>query len=182
MMNDLKELVDISDTISIEEPPILSEKDAIDLLETCLYIMLEYIEHEPTAITEPDFEDVFKENIHELVYSQLEYEYDVSMNPLLEQDIEMIIDEAWEIFFISIMPCRSYPSSIILFKPNVEWIEKHLEYLRSIPQPIQRTDEWYKLRHDLITASNAYKCFETQSMQNQIIFEKCQPLKVFEED
>lgn len=181
-INDLDELVDISDTIVVEEPPILTGKDAIDLLETCLYIMIDYIDDNPTAISEPEFEDVFKENIYELIYAQFEYEYELSLNPLLEEDIEMIIEEAWDIFFISVMPYRSYSSSIVLFKPNVDLIEKHLEYLRSIPQPIQRTDKWYKLRHNLITASNAYKCFETQSMQNQLIFEKCQPLKVFEED
>ena len=50
--------------------------------------------------------------------------------------------------------------------------------MRNIPQPEQRTDEWYKFRHNLITASNAYKAFETQSTMNQLIYEKCQPIKI----
>jgi len=50
--------------------------------------------------------------------------------------------------------------------------------LRKKPQPVQRTPEWYTFRHNLITASNAYKVFETQSSINQIIYEKCQPLKL----
>jgi putative phage-type endonuclease len=49
--------------------------------------------------------------------------------------------------------------------------------LREIPQPEQRTPEWYKFRWNLITASNAWKAFESQTTINQLIYEKCQPVK-----
>jgi putative phage-type endonuclease len=65
---------------------------------------------------------------------------------------------------------------------SVEYYTKIIEYLRSRPQPPQRTDAWYKFRHNLITASNAYKAFESQSSINQLIYEKCQPLKSAETD
>jgi putative phage-type endonuclease len=58
-----------------------------------------------------------------------------------------------------------------------EDIEKKIQKLRDIPQPVQRTPEWYKFRWNLITASNAWKAFGTQASINQIIYEKCQPLK-----
>ena len=179
-INELEQLEDILDTIVPEDEAILNECEAIDLLESCIQIMTDFIEQNITIITEPDFEEVFKENIEELMFCQ--FENQLISNDELEEDIEMIIEEAWHIFFNTIIPYRSYPSSIILKKPDINHIEKHLEYQLSKPQPVQRTEEWYKLRHNLITASNAYKCFESQSMQNQIIFEKCQPLKVFEED
>jgi len=178
-MNELNELEDITDTIIAEEEEILNETDALHLLESCLDIMENFINNYPKIISEPDFEETFKDSIEELMYIQFEDE--LKWNTLLEDDIDMIIEEAWDIFFNSFIPFRSYPSSIILTKPNIEHIEKHLNYVRNLPQPVQRTKEWYELRHNLITASNAYKCFESQSMQNQIIFEKCQPLKVFEE-
>ena len=61
--------------------------------------------------------------------------------------------------------------------PSIKDIcQEKIEYLRSIPQPDQRTPEWYSFRHNLITASNAYKAFESQSTKNQLIYEKCQPL------
>ena len=66
-------------------------------------------------------------------------------------------------------------------------LEKHLviknkiEYLRSIPQPVQRTPEWYLFRWNLITASNAWKALGTQCSINQLIYEKCQPLKCFDD-
>ena len=42
----------------------------------------------------------------------------------------------------------------------------------------QRTTEWYQFRHKLITASNAYKAFESQAQKNQLIYEKCKPLVI----
>lgn len=58
-----------------------------------------------------------------------------------------------------------------------EALEKKIKYLKSLPQPVQRTPEWYQFRWNLITASNAWKAFGTQSSMNQLIYEKCQPLK-----
>jgi putative phage-type endonuclease len=48
----------------------------------------------------------------------------------------------------------------------------------NIPQPDQRTKEWYEFRHNHITASNAWKCLGTASSINQIILEKLTPLNV----
>jgi len=59
---------------------------------------------------------------------------------------------------------------------NIILITNKLNYLRSIPQPVQRTKEWYEFRHNLITASNAYKAFESQKIVNSLIYEKCLPL------
>lgn len=42
-------------------------------------------------------------------------------------------------------------------------------------QTEQRTDAWYARRHSLITASSAWKVFGTESVMNQLIYEKCKP-------
>ena len=65
-----------------------------------------------------------------------------------------------------------------MLNPDIKKIEKQLAYLKSKPQPVQRTPEWYQTRHNLITASNAYKAFENESTRNQLIYEKCQPLVI----
>ena len=52
----------------------------------------------------------------------------------------------------------------------------HLDYLKNIYQPEQKTQEWYTFRHDHITASNAWKALGTIASKNQLIYEKCQPL------
>jgi len=56
--------------------------------------------------------------------------------------------------------------------------EEHIQLLKSLPQPAQKTNEWYKFRHDHITASNAWKAFGTQSSKNQLIYEKCKPIDI----
>jgi putative phage-type endonuclease len=61
-------------------------------------------------------------------------------------------------------------------------IQDKIEGIKQKPQPEQRTEEWYSFRHNLITASNAYKAFESQSTINQLIYEKCQPLKNKEDE
>jgi putative phage-type endonuclease len=45
--------------------------------------------------------------------------------------------------------------------------------INNIEQPAQKTPEWYDFRNNLLTASNAYKIFESQSQQNSLIYEKC---------
>jgi putative phage-type endonuclease len=57
-----------------------------------------------------------------------------------------------------------------------EKMRKKIEYLESVYQPEQRTDEWYQHRHGLITASSVWKVFGSQSTQNQLIYEKCSPI------
>ena len=59
---------------------------------------------------------------------------------------------------------------------RIEKMRKKIEYLESVYQPEQRTDEWYKHRHGLITASSVWKVFGSQSTQNQLIYEKCSPI------
>ena len=48
--------------------------------------------------------------------------------------------------------------------------------LESIPQPEQKSPEWYVFRHDHITASNAWKALSSQANKNQLIYEKCLPM------
>ena len=52
-------------------------------------------------------------------------------------------------------------------------VKNQVTHLQNIPQPAQHTSEWYKFRHEHITASNAWKAFGTQSSKNQLIYEKC---------
>lgn len=48
--------------------------------------------------------------------------------------------------------------------------------LENIPQPEQKTPEWYLFRYDHITASNAWKSLSSQANKNQLIYEKCSPM------
>ena len=59
---------------------------------------------------------------------------------------------------------------------HTEQLTKQITYLRSLPQPVQRTKEWYEFRYNLITASSLGKLFSSDSQYNSIICEKCKPL------
>jgi putative phage-type endonuclease len=171
----LEELIDITDNIIPEEDPkYFNDEESLELYQTCLNMMEEFIKENPKIITEPDFEEIFDENIEELMNSH--FEFDVFYTQEAEDEMAEIIEHAKNDFFEDFIPPRSYADSIILKEPNYEVITEKIICLKNKPQPEQRTNEWYQFRHNLITASNAYKAFENQTTKNQLIYEKCQPL------
>jgi len=173
--NALEELDNIIDKITADEDvKFFNEEDALDLYNTCLYLMEEFIKKNPKLITDPDFEDIFEDNIEELMFAQ--FEDDIFFNSDAEDELDDIILEATNDFFNDFMPIRSYEDARILVKPDYDYIGEQLTVLRGKPQPAQRTPEWYHFRHNLITASNAHKAFDSQATKNQLIYEKCQPL------
>ena len=183
-MDDLETLDDIFDSIVFEdEPTIFSEDHAIELIETAFHLMDEYMSENPTAISEPNFHDILLEEIKDLFYFQMEDH--ILSSDYIEDDMNDLLEDAFNIYITTFYPDRFIAptneedddtSSEIDDVDNV-LIEKKIKSLRDIPQPVQRTPEWYKFRWNLITASNAWKAFESQSTINQLIYEKCQPLK-----
>ena len=171
----LTTLTNIIDLIEPENSSFFDEEEAYELYETCIHMMEEFIINNPTIITEPEFDDIFDDNINELMESH--FENDIFYNEEAEEELEEIIHHAKTNFFTDFMPIRSYPSSIILKLDNINYsyLEEQINLLKGKPQPVQRTKEWYEFRHNLITASNAFKAFESQSTKNQLIYEKCQP-------
>ena len=172
----LEELANIIDDIEADEDvQYFREDDALELYDNCIYLMEEFIKDDPTIISDPDFDDIFDENIKELMNAL--FEDDLFFNDDAEDELDEIIAEAKTDFFKNHMPPRSYPDARILDKPDYDFIGEQLKVLQNKPQPAQRTKEWYQFRHNLITASNAYKAFESQATKNQLIYEKCQSLK-----
>lgn len=68
---------------------------------------------------------------------------------------------------------RSYSTSFIVSPPNVETIQEKLKILNNVFQPEQRTEEWYAFRTTVLTASNIWKVFGSESSINSLIYEKC---------
>lgn len=172
----LEELTDILNDIIPDEDSDTEESIlyAEDFLEMVLHLMEEYVSEDPMAIADPDFHNVFLGEVCEMVMSQVGHE----LWRYSDETITDRIEEICEVFYASFMPRRSHPTTLIIHdKINVKQRTKQIDYLRSKPQPAQRTKEWYEFRHKLITASNAYKGFADGSELNQIIFEKCQPVR-----
>ena len=53
--------------------------------------------------------------------------------------------------------------------------KKQIHILKNIPQPAQKTDEWYTFRKQHLTGSNIWKVFGTDSSVRQLIYEKLVP-------
>lgn len=179
LLKELENLTNIIDEISEDDiSSIFTEEFSLELTETIFHLIENYIEDNPTAISEPDFHDELLDELKELLLSQ--FDGDIFFNEDDEEDLDIIIDYAIEIYFTTFSISRSFETNVINVITNEKTaeIENKLNKLREKPQPVQRTPEWYTFRHNLITASNTYKVFESQSSINQIIYEKCQPLKL----
>jgi len=160
----------------------IDEQTFYDIIEYGIHVSELYMESYIFNMANYNFDDEYEENIMQMIIEQYGKQYDLYMfhDEDIESDdlyIDVIMEEIKKQVFTHIVPRRGYKKSFIRCKPNVLRICQQLEILRNKPQPEQRTTAWYETRHNLITASNAWKCFESQSKQNEIIYEKCQPLQ-----
>ena len=189
-ISELEDLEDITDLLVFEdEPSIFTEEYAIELVETALHLMDEYMEHHPHCISEQNFHEILLEEIKDIFYVQMEDHIDdLDIGDDIEDDMNELLEDAFNIFISTFHPDKSQDEKDKFIEQEefndeeLLKIEEKIQKLREIPQETQRTDGWYKFRWNCITASNAYKAFETQASINQLIYEKCQPLKTFDEE
>ena len=110
-------------------------------------------------------------DIYSHIHIQLQHLFDDSIQDICYK----LYQKAREEFYTPEFPMRcngdTYETPV-----NVKAIAKQIDKIKKKPQPEQRTKEWYEFRHNLITASNAWKALGTQSSKNQLIYEKCAPL------
>tara|TARA_B000000557_G_C20811023_1_gene460106 strand:+ start:1685 stop:3064 length:1380 start_codon:yes stop_codon:yes gene_type:complete len=174
-MNDLPELKDIFN--SFECPPFskLSTTDYQEIQESASILIDTYILENVISMAEPNFHDTLFDSIYKLLELQCCDIYDFN----IEEDLTKIISEVLYNYFGLIIPKRSYRTTFIRVEnPNIKKLEEKIQDIVDRPQPEQRTDAWYEFRYNLITASSAWKVFESQSQQNQLIYEKCCPLNL----
>jgi putative phage-type endonuclease len=182
-----EEEIDFEEDFEEKESLLFNEQTTQDFIENTLILMEQFIKDNPKLISEPIFHENFEYEIRELVFASLEalkwkpelwYEWN-QVDEKFKQEIDIILESIFEIFFETLYPQRSYERSLILQKISPQQkqvLERKIEILKAKPQPTQRTKEWYEFRYQLITASNAYKAFDSQATQNQLIYEKCHPL------
>ena len=159
-----------------EEERVIQQKEEEELLETLAELVNERILADPLRYHQPTFHEDIVEEITELAIEQFSFLYREKEEFL--EELEDIIEKAMNIFYRYIAPCRSYATTFIRTKPNISMQRKKIDYLQSIPQPDQRTTEWYHFRHKFLTASSIWKAFATPGAKNQLICDKCSPLNV----
>ena len=116
-------LVDVTELIIPEEnPKFFNDDESLELYNTCLHLMEEFIRDNPLVVSEPDFEDIFDENIQEIMYSL--FDNDIFYNDDAENEMDDIIEHSKNDFFKYVMPPRSYPDTIILDDPDFDFIDE----------------------------------------------------------
>ena len=183
---------DYNDASDMEiEEPTLSDDDMGLLHEEALFLIDEFIKSNPLLFSNPDFETIVYDHAQSMLHFSINYNYRMyddddyaGENNDCDEDedetvmscqIEELINVAMHDYFKFIRPHRSYKYSFIRKSPNLEKMKNKIEFLESLYQPEQKTDEWYSHRHGLVTASSVWKAFGSQSVQNQLIYEKCMP-------
>ena len=163
----------------------LSEEDISDIYIDVYEQITEFLVNNILSISSPSFyKDMFEVIANTLFEEWLEagfFVYDddeENKENLLE--IQELIEQLWNVYVdFSNIPPRSISYEFIRNEKIIEGfsdsISKKIENLQNIPQPIQRSKEWYEFRNNLLSASNLWKVFGSESQINSIIYEKCSP-------
>lgn len=174
LLTDLPFLTNIINFFNISN--LISPDEIVEIELTMADIMDNYIQNSPLSFSSPYFhkemDDYIIKNIIQsiqVIYSDIE---------TLEYEIDEIYEKVKKMYFIKYYPLRSYPDSFIRKQPNIDKMSLKIKEIENKPQPDQKTNEWYMFRHNLITASSAWKVFKSQSSINQLILEKCKLLDV----
>jgi len=127
-----------------------------------------------TILASEYYINIIKYNINSLYFITIKDipDFDIEYG----DDIDNIIDDVLHYYFSYYIPRRSYKSLKYRNTNNIS--SKIIDYLKNVDQPEQRTDEWYKFRYNMITASNAWKLLDSDSYVRNFINEKSKPLCV----
>ena len=166
---------------------LLKQDETIDIIIHICCITSKYLFDNILEMVYDNIPIEFYNNIFELYSIQLEdlwLHYSVDNNKeltinMLNNDIYNCIIIASTIVQKYYIPVRSFKSSFIRISQSTNKklnSDKKIEYLKNIPQPEQRTEEWYQFRHTTLTASSIWKVFYSEASQNQLIYEKCKPI------
>ena len=164
----------------MDDNNIVSEQDSIDSYDSNKYA-------KPTEQDIVDINKSIKESIYEItnnfpnIYEDYNFDqklkdsvYEEFESFMSSDDFDKIYEENYYEYFTKDTPVRSYTDTFNSYNDNNDKIK----HLTEIEQPEQRTPEWYKFRHNHITASNAWKCMGNEKNINSIVYEKLKPLNL----
>ena len=177
-----EEIESTSSSEEEEEDALLFEEDPADIEERILEEIDEFVVANPLRFSKPSIEKEIESEVFNALFeewSSLEL-CDDSDRPEIKELVSKMID----VYIASHtrVPRRQGGEPATLNPLRIASIAKKLRVLDSIQTPQQRTPAWYEMRYNMITASNLYKALGSESQQNSLIVEKCQPFDQFKED
>lgn len=184
-INDLPPLIDIVNTfdeIIQDIHAYCNEDEQMDLIEQVTHALDEYVMEHIHSYASPKFDTLFDVALENIVVEIIDAtgvfnDEDIHYDTL----IDTICYKAKQIYFC-VRPKRSHRTNALL-KTQPDEDKKHLhEKIKKLERinnslPEQRTEEWYQMRYNLLSASSIWKTLDSQCNINAIIYEKCKPLQ-----
>ncbi len=163
----------------LEKQTIFTAAQYIELNTNISELFQEYIRNNIITMSSPLFDKNLTDYIYTNIAKQIVHLYCDNSQYRVCKKLIKLINRRKKILYSKIIPPRAYdPSFIRNVSFNIEHLTNKITILQEIPQPIQRTDEWYQFRHNLLTASSIWKVFGSQAVNNNLIYEKCSPYTI----
>jgi putative phage-type endonuclease len=157
----------------------LDPDDAIELMNGIYMLCEEYHDTNIQSMSSPKFYLDMVEYISSVMFQ------DLSNGQLCDPEdyddiyefVETVLDNYLD---FSQYKRRSIQYASTISKPqiDVESLKIKIAALQNIPQPKQKTEEWYKFRYNIISASNLWKALSSETNINSLIYEKCVPFSM----
>ncbi len=156
----------------------ITHQDYNDLCGTIEELIQDYVNKYICKMSSPSFYVELNKEITENIFNLLlisenceEFDYKEIEDVVLFISNNYFENNSQTIPLRSIKHYENMTTSIEL--KNRDVLQKQIEKLTNIKLIKQRSPEWYEFRNQLITASNIWKVFGSQSQINSIIYEKC---------
>jgi hypothetical protein len=146
----------------------LIQEDVEEIFEQVLYQLNDFLNNNLSIYQSPNFNHILffeTKDVFQKLYPNFHF--------------NTIMENAISYFFEYIMLPRFNPWS---FKPteNNKFLEKHIEKLQNLSFIEQKSDEWFRQRHQIISASIAYKAVsDSVCKRNSLIYKKCNKITIF---
>jgi putative phage-type endonuclease len=169
------ELSNLQNIIQFIKPTnIFSYEDKSNITEMIADLISIYIKEDPLSFQYENFDETLFKNIYNQSFLQINHLY----NEDISDELTYLINKTIHKYFTYIIPKRCIKSDKIKYLSNKNKIKSKLLYLSNVPQPEQRTTEWYLFRHKYLTASSIWKAFSSQGNINHLIYNKCIPIDI----
>jgi|TARA_B110000093_G_C12965299_1_gene409301 putative phage-type endonuclease len=154
----------------------LTSEDVGEIIQYIYELLDEYYQENLVEVYSPTFIDTLCKDVAYILFEEWS-----SAEICIEDDYENILSfvkqifELYEDIITKTRRSRSYTFDTLITMDETlkQTLNTQISYLRGLPQPEQRTPEWYSYRNNLITASNLWKVFGSQAQCNSLIYEKC---------
>uniref|UniRef100_A0A6C0JX65 YqaJ viral recombinase domain-containing protein n=1 Tax=viral metagenome TaxID=1070528 RepID=A0A6C0JX65_9ZZZZ len=154
---------------------LLEDKEIEELSDNVAEIMEEYVYGQIAKISDPKFSTIVCDDLTAYFFD-IWVDAEICMDSDSDyKEVHRFIGDVYTKYMdeYSILPPRQCDIDTPCIQVD---IAPSLERLATIPQPKQKTREWYEKRYGMLTASNISKALGSESQKNSLIYEKCKPL------